>query len=218
MIQADVIHAAPISIANFSFETTGSAGNDLIFDSPDGTLNSWEFTRTGLVPQTLSDITFGSSGFATDGSSVAQLEFLVGALGTVSIFQNTGVSFLANSIYTLSFDIDQRSLVNLLSNGSASIFDGSSAVATLGGSSLLTLLDGSGPLQPVTLEYITGAVAPSGQIGIGFTAGGGVEAINSGFIIDNVRLDVVPVPEPGTVMMIALGGIWFHLRRRRSPA
>lgn len=211
--------AAPITINNFSFETGGSAPNGVL-DPGSGTLAGWDYTRTGVLPATLTDVSFGSSALATNGTNVAELQFLAGVLAGVSLFQDTGVSFLPNSIYTLSFDIDQRSVANLLNGASASIFEGSNVVASVSGGSLLTLLDGSGPLQPVSFQYTTGAVAPSGNVGIGFSAGGVAEVLGAGLIIDNVRLDVVPVPEPGTALMIAMAGGWLHIisRRRRRFA
>lgn len=211
--------AAPVTINNFSFETGGSAPNGVL-DPGSGTLAGWDYTRTGVLPATLTDVSFGASGLATNGSNVAELQFLAGVLANVGIFQNTGVSFLPNSIYTLSFDIDQRSVASLLNGASAALYEGTNVVASMSGGSLLTLLDGSGGLQPVSFQYTTGAVAPSGTIGIGFSAGGVAEVLGAGLIIDNVRLDVVPVPEPGTALMIAMAGGWLHLvsRRRRRIA
>ncbi len=209
--------AVPITVADFSFETPGNSPNGLI--PPNGSLGAWQYERTGLLPATLTDVVFGPSALATDGSNVASLTFLVGALAQVSIYQDIGVPFQANSIYTLTFDMDQNSLANLLSNASASIYSDNTAVATYSGNNLLSLLDGTGPLETVTLQFVTDGTIPTGSLGIGFQIGGGlnVEALGSGLIIDNVRLDVSPVPEPGTAFLMAMTGCWLHcfLRRRR---
>ncbi len=212
------LSAEPVPVSNHSFEVpTGSAPNGL-FDPADGSIGAWSYTRTGVLPATLTDVTFGSWGAASDGSNAAQLTFLVGALATVSLFQDTGVTFAPNSIYTLTFDVDQVSPVALLSGGSASIFAGGTEVATLSGGSLLDLLDGSGPMHTFSLQYITGETAPVGNIGIGFTAGGVLEVLGSGLVVDNVRLDVTPVPEPSGALLIAAAGIWVLAARRRFDA
>ncbi len=182
------------------------------------------------MPATLTNVAFGSWGNASDGSNAAQLTFLVGVAATVStqltflvgvaatvsIFQDTEVAFLPDSIYTLTFDADQASALSLLSGASASIFAGVTPVATLSGASLLTLLDGSGPMHSFSLQYTTGASAPAGNIGIGFSAGGLAEVAGAGIVVDNVRLDVTPVPEPGSAALVALVGSCFLLARRRN--
>jgi hypothetical protein len=60
----------------------------------------------------------------------------------------------------------------------------------------------------LTLTYNTGAVAPSGNIGIFLGAGG---TARSHF--DNVRLDATPIPEPSVGILAGLAGLVL-LRRR----
>ncbi len=215
VVSATSVKADPVPISNASFESpSGSAPNGL-FDPANGSIGAWEYTRTGALPATLTDVTFGSWGNATDGSNAATLTFLAGVAAEVSIYQNLGTSFLSNSLYTLSFDAGQASVLSLLSGASASIYANSAPVATLSGSSLVSLLDLNGNLTGFTLNFTTGETVPSGDIGIGFSAGGVAEVIGSGLVIDNVRLNVSPVPEPGTAMLIGLTGMWLLTNRRR---
>ncbi len=208
--------AAPVTVADYSFEsTTGSSPNGLL-DNPDGTLGGWQYFRTGVLAPTLTDVNFVSNpGLATDGNNVAQIGFLAGVLASGTLFQDLNTSYLANSIYTLTFDTDQVSLLTALNGASANLYAGNSIVASLGGNTLLSLLDGTTDLETVSFQFTTGAVAPVGDIGVGFSIGGVAEVAGSGLIIDNVRLDVVPVPEPGSALMIAMAGGWLHLVRRR---
>ena len=56
-------------------------------------------------------------------------------------------------------------------------------------------------------------VAPAGTVSLGLR----VEATNGQqtFRVDNFRLDVVPVPEPGSLVLAAAGGLALVSRRRR---
>jgi len=209
-----VLKGETIAISNFSFEDpSGSAPNGLL-DPANGSLGDWQYTRTGLAAATLTDVTFGSWGAATDGSNTAQLTFLVGAVADVSIFQNLGAPFLSHSIYTLTFDAGQASILSLLSGASASIFANTTPVATLSGGSFVSLLDLNGNLTGFSLEFETGEVAPLGNIGVGFSAGGLAQLAGSGLVIDNVQMTVAPVPEPGPALLIGLSGFWLMLNRR----
>jgi hypothetical protein len=209
------LKADPIPVSNFSFESpTGSAPNGL-FDPDNGSIGAWQYSRTGVLAATLTDVTFDSWGTATDGSNAASLTFLAGVAAEVSIFQDLGTSFLSNSLYTLTFDAGQASAVSLLSGASASIFAGGTPVATLSGATLISLLDLNGDLSGFTLEFTTGEVAPVGNVGIEFSAGGVAEVIGSGLVVDNVNMTVTPVPEPGSAMLIGMTGLWLLINRRR---
>jgi len=189
-----VAFATPIAISNPSFENpTGSAPNG-VGDPPNGSIGAWNYTRTGVLASTLTDVTFGPSALATDGTNVATMNFLVGVLANETLSQDLGVPLLPNSVYTLRFDADQASIVSLLTNASAAITAGGVPVASLNNAALLGLLNGAGPLHPVTLHFTTGAVAPSGNLGIAFQIGGVVQALGSGLVLDNVRMDVAPAP------------------------
>lgn len=212
-----ILNAQSIPISNYSFESPSGSSPNGVLDPANGSIGDWSYTRSSLLlPATTVDVTFGSWGEATDGSNAAQLTFLAGALGTVSIFQDTGTAFQANSIYTLTFDADQYSAVSLLSGASASIFADSTPVATLSGGSLLDLLDGTSGMRTFTLQYTTSEIAPTGNIGIGFSAGGVVELLGAGLVVDNVRLDVTPVPEPGSALLVAAMGFRLLFSRRRA--
>lgn len=233
--------SAPVTIQNASFESpSGSAPNGL-FDSSSGNIGSWNYQRTGLLAQTLTDVSFQSSALATSGSNVATFDFLASALGGVSLSQTLGVSLLPNTLYTLTFDADQYSAVNLLTSASVSLLSGGLAVATLSDSTFLSLLDGTNGLSQVMLQYQTGTDVPVGNVGILFTVGGVAQVLGAGLVIDNLQLDAttfssspapsgligchinyVPtsgpaiiVPEPSAALMV-MGSALCLLRRTRQ--
>ena len=124
----------------------------------------------------------------------------------------TGISLLANSTYTLSVDVGRRFDV-LAANYSISLYDGSTALCTTGGS------NGSiaqGSFIDATLSCTTGASVPSGFLGIVLSGDG--RQVD----FDNVRLDVVSTvstPEPSVlVLMLATLGVvgLFFVRSRRN--
>jgi hypothetical protein len=83
---------------------------------------------------------------------------------------------------------------------------GGIAQSTLSGGAFLSLLNGAGPLDPVALQLTTGGSAPSGNLGIKFEVGGVAEVLGAGLLLDNVRMDVTPVPEPSNAGFAILGG------------
>lgn len=216
LLLANSLSATPVPLQNASFESpTGNSPNGL-FDSPDGAIGAWSYTRSGVLPQTLTNVAFVPSLLATDGSNVADLSFVVAAVGGLSLYQDTGVSWLPDTIYTLTFDADQLSTVSLLSGASVSLMGGALPVASLSDASLLGLLDGAGVLNEVSFSFLTGSVAPTGNLGVRFTIGGIADVLGAGLVVDNVRLDATPnpVPEPSTAFLAGLAALQLFKRRR----
>jgi hypothetical protein len=209
-------HATPIAVADFSFETNNGNASNSILAAPGGAFGPWDYTRSGVVvPATLSDVVIGANPLATDGTDAATLSFLLGVVGTVSLSQDLGVSALADSIYTLTFDVDQLSLLNLLTAARASITVDGVAVSSLSNGSLLGLLNGTGGLDTVSFQYTTGGSVPTGNLGVEFEISN-VVSVGSGIVLDNIRMDVVPVPEPTSALLVGLAGLRLMLRRRRN--
>jgi len=126
----------------------------------------------------------------------------------------TGISFLPNSVYTLSVDVGRRSDVGL-ANYSLNLLDGSSVFCTSGATSNGSIT--SGTFADVTLTCATGATVPAGFLGIELTGAG------TQIDFDNVHLDVttstVSTPEPSALALTSVGllvsGLFFVLSRRR---
>ena len=152
-----------------------------------------------------------------DGSYVVRINMPTGAGSSVDLNQGLGVTFLANSTYTLSFEIDAGSTATLLSGSSLSLQAGSTPVATLSGTAFTSLLSGNNQFQTLSLIYQSGNVAPVGDIGIAFNANSTAGA-GGNFFLDNFQLGVTPIPEPSTYALCSLGLFLtiFACHRRRS--
>jgi hypothetical protein len=188
-----------ILVANPSFEMTNplttGCGAGCAFNL--GPIPDW--TETGFQGSWQPSSAFFTAG-APDGNIVAYSNG-----GTIS--QILGASLLANTTYTLSVDVGHR-LDGLVNNY---------AIALFAGGTLLNALPGSNGVIPIgtfadeSLSYTSGGVnLPSGNLMIVLASAG------SQVDFDNVRLSAAPVPEPGTLALLATGlGLVFLVLRRR---
>jgi len=202
--------ADSVSIQNASFETTNSLSSTCAgtgcaynFSIPDWTIAGINAAAGSFQPGS-SSIYFNTA--LPDGNIVA-------FINTGSISQTlTGVSLLANSVYTLSVDVGRRNDVTGATY-SLNLLDGSNVFCTSGSSSNGSIA--AGTFADITLTCATGATVPGGFLGIELTGDG--RQIN----FDNVQLDVttstVPTPEPSVLALtfvgLIMGGLLF-LRSR----
>src|SRR5262249_46797389 len=119
---------------------------------------------------------------------------------------------LAPGNYTLSFDLagSQRT-------DGANIVDvsvGTSANATLFASTTLTR-NAADPFSNVVIPFTVGSATTDGRLFFHNRGGD-----NQAAILDNVDVAVAAVPEPSSLLCLAIGaaGLMAHLRRRRSVA
>ena len=227
--------ASLIPIPNGDFSdpaNNGSAGGGLVGASGSNvTIGSgpWTATYSGvaglLAPPTL---TIGSGNGTISGIAG------VGAVNAVDnsafFFQTLAVGFTANTTYTLTADItsSQPLTLSLLSTGNAGIAltgsSGTLASTANGDPSQIGLTPIDSNTTEVTLQFTTGAVPPSGNIGIQlFAQPNGV--LNGDLLqsvsFDNVTLDAVPaVPESNATgcasfALCALAVAIHHLRQRK---
>jgi|SRR6267154_212649 len=201
-----------ISIQNASFETTNAltipcagTGCAYNFSLPDWTIAGINASAGSFQPGS-SSIYFNTA--LPDGSIVA-------FINTGSISQTlTGISLLANSVYTLSVDVGRRNDV-AGADYSLNLLDGSNVFCTSGPSSNASIT--AGTFADITLTCATGATVPGGFLGIELTGDG--RQIN----FDNVQLDVtsstVSTPEPSVLALTFVGllmGSLFFMRSRRN--
>ncbi len=204
--------ADSVSIQNASFETTnpltapcagtGCAFNFSILDWTIGGINA----SAGSFQPGSSSIYFNTA--LPNGSIVA-------FINTGSISQTlTGVSLLANSVYTLSVEVGRRNDVAGV-NYSLNLLDGSNVFcSTPAGSNNSSIA--AGTFADITLTCATGATVPGGFLGIELTGDG--RQVD----FDNVQLDVttstVSTPEPGVLALtfvgLLMGGLLFMGSRR----
>ena len=205
--------ADSVTIVNPSFETTNTltpncagTGCAYNFSIPDWTIGGINASAGSFQPGS-SSIYFNTA--LPDGSIVA-------FINTGSISQTlTGISLLANSVYTLSVDVGRRNDVAGV-NYSLNLLDGSNVFcSTPAGSNNSSIA--AGTFADITLTCATGATVPGGFLGIELTGDG--RQIN----FDNVQLDVtsstVSTPEPSVLALTFVGllmGSLFFMRSRRN--
>lgn len=233
--------ATVIPIPNGDFSdpgNNGSVGGGLVGDTgSDVSIGSgpWTATYSGvaglLAPPTL---TIGSGNGTISGIAGAGVVTTVD--NSAFFFQTLAVGYTANTTYTLTADItsSQPLTLSLLSTGNAGIaLTGSSgtlaSTANADPSQIgLTVIDSN--TTQVTLQFTTGAVAPSGNIGIQFFAqpngvlnGDLLQSIS----FDNVTLDEVSaVPESNAIgytgfavcALATLRSLRQQRRRENDPA
>ncbi len=225
---AMLAQATPITIPDFSFEgiTTTIASPTAfgvgVIGTNTGPIGAWSAYSGASIGGLLGSISSGTTNSlgapaGADGTYVGRINLPAGAGASIDLSQSLTNTFLANSIYTLSFEIDGGTTASLLSGSSISLEAGSTPVATLSGTAFTSLLDGNNDFQTLSLMFQTGNSPPLGNIGIDFNANS-LAGAGGNFFLDNFQLDVIPAPEPGTC---ALGGMGLLLmaiewRRRRS--
>ncbi len=241
--------AANIFTSNFSDpNNVGSVGGGLLSGSAsDVAINEgpWLGTYYGiagvLAAPTLSIIPAGgTTGGAGVITGVLGVELL--GLGLVNnygwFYQDTGLSFKANSVYTLSADVSVGQIlanVNLLSTDGVGIAltaggDIPVASSTDVGALLSIQLLPSTTYYHMTMTFQTGATPPTGTIGVRlFDKPDGLLTVSlfSGATFSNVQLDETDaVPEPATLALAGVGllfvAVWSRVfspsegpRRRR---
>lgn len=223
------VEAAPLHIEDHSFENaTGKLNNGvlgLILPQTSGTIGGWQYHRAGLPVPDLGAVNVGN--FATDGNNVARIGTLASVGGHASISQTlTGQGYASNTRYTLSVDVSDKDVVQVLDKAYISLTAGGQAVAISGSAALLTVLDLNPRWSTWQLVFETGDTTPTGDIGIRLGTYSLLDAL-SYLAFDNVRLDatalnnggdnggpsVVPTPAAAPLALMGLGLLGFRRRR-----
>ena len=202
------VQAATVFIINHSFEDDDIADNTNSNSAPSG----WSVTGAGASYLDRN----GTGGFndlidpTPDPDDSEQMAWSNGN----DFYQLTGTAIAANTTYTLTVDVGDRTdttfQVSELRLGVGASF----------GSNLLTptVISNTTPVndtgssdgwQTWTTTFTTGASPTAGNLRI--------EILNSGVqsLYDNVRLESSPIPEPSTALLGALGSLILLCRRRK---
>ena len=210
------VWAASITVNNYSFELPGT-----------GKIPNWNGTGGYAdIPGWASDTDATDSGLEsswpgqTDGTYSGYL-----FNHDPSVWNLTGHAIAADDLFTLQ--VDARN--NWTDSGSGLLrmqlyydqlyYDVSGArttgARTTVASQDITLTD-TWTTYSLMFDASTLPAAVGNQIGIELSNATSQAAPNSWIGMDNIRLDVVPVPEPGTATLLGLGALAVVIRRRRA--
>ena len=185
LASASSIQAAAITIQNPSFELPGGNG---------GQYPSADFWPGSRFTELSADVGLsGGDGPRHNGQNSGD-----------TANQDLGVAFLADTVYTLTIAIGNRTSDTNNPTGTARFG------LTADGVEVGTFTEATSPggtFLDSTYVFATGAVAPTGNVGIR------LQGVNGRGLFDNVRLDAVP--EPSTALCALIGGSLLLGRRRR---
>ncbi len=220
--------AQNIPIPNGDFSAPGNVGTfGGILGSggptPIGT-GPWNGTFSGvlglLLGPTLSISTtggFGGVGGAATISGIAAVNVL-GPVNNSGFFtDSTATAYLPNTVYQLTTAVNVSSLLTLGALTSSGVgiglLDGSGATlasTTTGSNQSISLSLLSGNTYLLTLNFLTGSTAPTGNIGIKLFDSPNAVATAGLFstaIFSNVSLQALPEPQPMALVGIGLVGL-----------
>ena len=148
---------------------------------------------------------------ATDGEQHGFASF-----ANASLSQLTPYIITAGETYTLTVDVGQ--VTNFSgSQATISLFGSTAGIGTaltnINGTAESVVAPGSGAYlinQTVSYTAVAGDAFVGQQIGIALVNTAGTQTL-----YDNVRLDIVAVPEPSSAALLGLGGFALILRRRK---
>lgn len=214
------VPGAPISVG-VSTGTTSKASGIWSLEASGASRVSFLLASRAETSLTGSQLTFGLDNVGLGNALSVGLLFDWAGTSTFS-----GVNFAPNTRYTISFDVEGHDmLAGVLPSFTAEMIDGNGvALNSTGGASLIDILGlsllSSGGTGSMSVAFDTGAIAPTGPVGIRFSGGVTVGAsILSGdnmfASVGNLAVVASPVPEPGT-MGLLVGAVALAARRRRS--
>jgi hypothetical protein len=225
---APVARGSIISITNSDFQnmTTSVTAPNLfgvtVLGSESTNIDLWTITAgdtvAGLTPSSVAIGTAASLHGPTppEGSFEACITLGAGVGAFASLSQTLDATYQANATYNLSLELAISANVSLLSQSTLELQAGSTTVASLTGSSLVSLINTTNNFQTIDLSFTTGNTAPSGDIGIEFTASS-VVGLSGNLYLDDAQLTMTPTPEPRPGALFAAGfGVLLSLNHLRK--
>jgi hypothetical protein len=194
-----MVKATVINIPDGAFQNVNAAVNGPISGTVDGNIGVWSAQVSdvlGLGGQMASSNAATANWPTPPGGDTYELRIALpaGAGVTAWISQALTNNWQRNSVYTLSVDVDEQSVLDLISGVSLNLYNVGTAtnLASTQGSSLVGLFNNSSNFQPVNLVYKTPNTVPTNTIGVYFSANG-VAGISGSILVDSFQLSVAPI-------------------------
>ena len=201
--------AAPIFIANHSFEDDDIADNTNANSAPSG----WSVTGAGGASYLDRNGTGGFNDQIDPTPDATDSEQMAWSNGS-DFYQETGTAVAANTVYTLTVDVGDRTNTNFqpteLRLGIGATFGTNLLTANVVANTAPT--NGAGPSdgwETWVTTFTTGASPTAGNLRVEIVNNGGVQPL-----YDNVRLTESLVPEPSSSALLGLSGLLIARRRR----
>jgi len=206
--------AAPIAVTNAGFEAPGNADGA----NQSGAVAGWTSTTTVNAGTENHNDTVYAGADASEGTDVYWNNVGFGPAGTLT---SDTVGVLAAGTYTLTADFlfrtDSISTDSFPdTNFGLSVDGGATILGTAGTATDALDVGGAGAI--VTRTYTLVVAGGDANIGSNYVIDFDFAQNNAGSwnqaAIDNVTLDFVAVPEPGSLALLGLGGLMIARRRR----
>lgn len=222
---AAIAVAAPASAAEVFFDGFEADTPGIGLSS----LTNWFITSGGNPTGGTVDIVAASNPYGINVTSPASGNVLDldGTPGPAAIYSKQLFNFNAGDLVTFSYDVSgsQRSQDSdpfyaglFVDPALVGLFSGTGLTASplLYSNQLTSVTSLSGLGTPFTSSSISFRALGSGSLQLAFYTTSGD---NVGPLLDNVRLDVAPVPEPGTwaLMLLGFAVVGGAMRSRRKP-
>jgi hypothetical protein len=211
--------ASALTVDNSSFQATAvdtPPGYNVISAGPSATQDFWVYSGVAGI-QNLS-----GNGFSSDGTANGTQDAWINGVGTIT--STDSFTIAANTDYVLTVALGERddigsgqpapgTMTLSLVDTTGSVTLGSTTVtASTPGLTAGTFADFQVSLTPEQIALVGGAVGDSMTIQLGQGENGNVQGN-----FDNVRLDVIALPEPATYAMLFGGlGMLVLVSRFRS--
>lgn len=194
-----MVKATVINIPDGTFQNVSAAVNGPLVGTVNGTIGTWSAQVSDLlsIGGQMASSNAAAAGWPAppSGDSYELRVALPASAGvTALISQPLTNCWQRNSVYTLSVDVDEQAVLNLISGVSLNLYNVGTTtnVASTQGSSLLGLFNSSTGFQPVTVVYKTSNTVPTNTIGVSFS-GNGVAGISGSLLVDSFQLTVAPI-------------------------
>ncbi len=156
-----------------------------------GTVGGWRVERSAqgiITGLTVPRIGIVTSAWATEGSHVGRVLFVVGIVASASFSQELNEGLAPATRYKLLVDVGTTELASVVANAAVRVYAGETLIATSEDPTFLRVVDLNEQFDTFVLEFCSGSVRTPGNLRIELV-GESTLGVLSGVAFDNVRLE-----------------------------